>query len=94
MGIIVSRYLDPSSSEGALVKFIIESLQLVRTLLTAETYFAELTPWNVIDFGGGGGRMGMGMDMWGMEEGEEGEVEFEGGEMVGEGCGGGVLCWV
>lgn len=52
MGIIVSRYMDPSSSEGALVKFIIDSLHLVRTVCTADTYFPELTPWNVIDFRG------------------------------------------
>lgn len=50
MGIIISRYMDPCSSEGALVKFIFDSVTLVRTVCTADTYFTELTPWNVIDF--------------------------------------------
>lgn len=50
MGIVVSRYLDPASSEGALVRFIIDSVHLMRTLLTADVYFPDLTPWNVIDF--------------------------------------------
>lgn len=50
MGIIISRYMDPTSSEGAIIKFIIESYQLVHTICTSETYFPELTPWNVIDF--------------------------------------------
>ena len=42
--------MDPTSSEGAIIKFIVESFQLVYTVCTSETYFPELTPWNVIDF--------------------------------------------
>lgn len=50
MGVIVSRYLDERSSEGALVRFAIDSLNLVRTICTTDFQYHELTPWNVIDF--------------------------------------------
>lgn len=50
MGLAISRYMDPASSEGALLKFIIESAHLVRVISTAGEDFSELTPWNVIDF--------------------------------------------
>lgn len=81
MGIVVSRYLDPASSEGALVCFIIDSLQLMHTLLTTESYFPELTPWNVIDFSSEGSvvfslRELFAVDVMDMaDEDENGEVE-------------------
>ncbi|PXF42109.1 hypothetical protein BWQ96_08141 [Gracilariopsis chorda] len=50
MGVIISRYMDPSCNEGAIVKFIIDSIRLVKTVCTSDTYFTDLTPWNVINF--------------------------------------------
>lgn len=50
MGVIVSRYLDERSSEGALVRFAIDSVNLVYTICTTDAQYPELTPWNVIDF--------------------------------------------
>lgn len=51
MGVIISRYMDASCNEGAIVKFIIDSIRLVKTVCTSDTYFTDLTPWNVINFG-------------------------------------------
>lgn len=45
--------MDPDCSEGALVKFVMDSGKLVYTLLTSERMYTEITPWNVIDFGYG-----------------------------------------
>lgn len=50
MGMILSRYMDPRSSEGALIRFALDSASLVHTVCTADSHFPDLTPWNVIDF--------------------------------------------
>lgn len=50
MGVIISRYMDARYSEGALVRFIIESLQFMRLVYTSDSTFPDITPWNVITF--------------------------------------------
>lgn len=51
MGIMISRYVEPGSNEGAIMKFIIDSMRLVKAMCTSDSYFPDLTPWNVIRFG-------------------------------------------
>lgn len=50
MGVIFSRYLDENSSEGAILRFALDSLNLVHTMCTTDSNYTEITPWNVIDF--------------------------------------------
>lgn len=49
MGIALSRYMDCDSSEGQLLRFIVESLELAEYIYCAESPDLSWSPWSVID---------------------------------------------